>query len=119
MNPNDPRFAPPPNPNNPHPYVPYAPPQYPPPQYAPPQVAPSDNEATTIFVYGLLGLMVCAFLAPVAWMKGSTYRATCRVMEVQPNGLATAGWVLGIVGTIALVMSVLGIVAMMVLSAVS
>ncbi len=105
MNPNDPRFTPPPNPNNPHPY-PYGLYNPPAPQHYPqPQIAPSDNQATTIFILGLLGVMFCALLAPIAWIQGSSYRSTCRIMEVQPNGLATAGWVLGIIGTVLLMLS--------------
>jgi uncharacterized membrane protein len=77
----------------------------------------NDSEATTIFVLGLLGLVACQFLAPVAWIKGSSYRTTCRLMETQPSGLATAGWVCGIVGTIMLVVSVLFMVLAFALSA--
>ncbi len=108
MNPSDPR--------NFGPQAPHAPPQPYPPQYPnyPPMGYPmaqspmaqrSDNEATTIFVLGLLGLVACQLLAPFAWVKGNSYRATCRAMEVEPNSLATVGWILGIIGTVVMGLS--------------
>src|SRR4051812_4342969 len=114
MNPYDPRYPPPPqNPYGgaPPPYGGYGPPPYPPPYggggYPPPmypmqgygQQMGSEGEATTIFVLGLLGLLVCQILAPIALIKGQTYRSTCRAMGAAPNGLAVAGWIMGIIGT--------------------
>jgi hypothetical protein len=101
--------------------------QQPPPQYAPPPLAYypqpqqqiADNEATTIFILGILGLVACAFLAPIAWIKGNNYRAVCRVSGTPPNGMATAGWALGIAGTVILGLSVLAFVGAFVLGAVS
>jgi hypothetical protein len=96
MNPNDPRqqqWAPQQYPpNNPYPY-------YPPPAvvYDAPQ---NDSEATTIFVLGIVGITACGICAPIAWAKGSSYRKTCQIMGTIPNGLATAGWIMGIIGTI-------------------
>jgi hypothetical protein len=127
MNPYDPRYPPPPQnpygggpggPGGPPPYGGYGPPPYPPPYggggYPPPMYPPpygaqmgSDGEATTIFVLGLCGLLVCQILAPIALIKGNTYRSTCRAMGVQPNGLATAGWILGIIGTVLLGLTLL------------
>ncbi len=77
----------------------------------------NDSEATTIFILGVLGLVMCQILAPIAWVKGSNYRATCRITETQPNGLATAGWVLGIVGTVVMILSFLVFALAFVLSA--
>ena len=77
---------------------------------APPQRT-DDAAAVTIFVLGLLGLVFCAFLAPFAWIKGASYRKTCRILELPPNGLATAGWALGIVGTMMLLLSFFAVIA--------
>jgi len=116
---NDPRNAWQAQPLPPSPYPPQAP-YGPPPGYPPAysvQAQRSDNEATTIFVLGLLGLVMCQILAPIAWAKGSSYRTTCRVTETTPNALATTGWVLGIVGTVMLGLSLLFVVASFALSA--
>jgi hypothetical protein len=128
---------PPPNPNNPYPppgfgpeypqqpqqQYPYPPPYpapYPYPGGYPMQMAPrNDSEATTIFVLGLMGFMFCQLLAPIAWIKGSSYRATCRATEQLPNGLATAGWILGIVGTVLLGISLLAVAVGIIVGAVS
>jgi hypothetical protein len=93
----------------------WAPQQYPPAPnpYAypyPAQVAytpQNDSEATTIFVLGIVGVTACGFCAPIAWVKGASYRKTCQVMGVRPNGLATAGWIMGIVGTAIITLSIL------------
>lgn len=130
MNPYDPRYPPPP----PNPYgAPPGPPPYggggwgPPPPYPPPMpYSPygmgypppaNDSEATTVFVLGLCGLLVCQILAPIAWVKGQTYRSTCMAMGVAPSGLGTAGWILGIVGTVILGLSLLWILFVFMLGA--
>ena len=77
----------------------------PPPDSPPTPIGPDKNEAVTVFVLGLLGLVLCQLLAPIAWRKGNTYRDTCMILEVPPDGLATAGRIMGIVGTILLGLS--------------
>jgi len=47
--------------------------------------------ATTIFVLGLLGLLVCALLGIFAWIQGNDYLKRCQAMGVEPDGLAVAG----------------------------
>jgi len=112
MNPNDPQqqhWAPQQLPPSPYPY-------YPPPQvgYEP---ARNDSEATTIFVLGLVGMTACGICAPIAWAKGSGYRRTCQITGTTPNGLATAGWIMGIIGTILLGISFLFVLLALVLGA--
>lgn len=53
----------------------------------------------TVFVLGLLGLLLCPILAPVAWIMGNSYMAKCRAMSAEPEGLAVAGRILGIIGS--------------------
>lgn len=53
----------------------------------------------TVFVMGLLGLLLCPILAPVAWIMGNSYMAKCQAMSVEPEGLAVAGRILGMIGT--------------------
>lgn len=54
----------------------------------------------TILVYGVLGLVLCFIFGIVAWVKGNRYVEECRARRVSPEGSATAGRILGIVGTI-------------------
>ena len=74
------------------------------------------QSATGIFVWGILGVVLCAFIAPVALLQGNAYMAECRQNRVQPDGLAVAGRILGIIGTIilalGLIYGVLGIAAL-------
>ncbi|MEO6653559.1 MAG: DUF4190 domain-containing protein [Ilumatobacteraceae bacterium] len=57
---------------------------------------------TTVLVLGILGLVVCGLLAPVAWIKGNTAK---REMDAQPGvewtnrGNITAGRICGMIGT--------------------
>lgn len=60
------------------------------------------SQATTVFVLGLLGVLLCQFLAPVAFIMGNKYKKACAMEGVEPEGLGTAGWVLGLVGSILL-----------------
>lgn len=85
----------------------------------PPTYAPqNDSEATTIFVFGLLGLLACQLFGPVAWIKGHNYRKTMMMMGAPVPGLATAGWILGIVSTAILGLSLLWVVFAVVLAAI-
>ena len=42
----------------------------------------SDNRATTIFVLGLLSLVSCQILGPVAFVMGNSYLRDCAAMDV-------------------------------------
>ena len=115
-------YGPPPPPQQqqwtPQAYPPNQYPYYPPPAssfgaYAPPQ---NDSDANNIFVLGILGITVCGICAPIAWAKGSTYRTTCRIVGTMPNGMATAGWIMGIVGTCLMGISILFMIIAVVLS---
>ena len=53
----------------------------------------------TVFALGLLGLLLCQILGPVAWIMGNSYMAKCRDMSVEPEGLAVAGRILGMIAT--------------------
>jgi hypothetical protein len=54
---------------------------------------------TTIFVLGLLGLLLCGLLGIPAWIMGNSYMEKCRAMGVQPDGLAVAGRIMGMIVT--------------------
>ncbi len=67
-------------------------------------MADADNEAMTILIMGVIGVSICFVLAPVAWSRGNSYARTCKALEVQPNPMATVGRILGIIGTIPLIL---------------
>lgn len=77
----------------------------------------NDNEATMIFVLGICSLVLCQLLGPVAWVKGNTYRQTAMIMGTPVSGLATAGWILGMVSSALLGLSLLWIAFVLVVSA--
>jgi hypothetical protein len=59
----------------------------------------NDSQGTMVFVLGLLSILMCQILGPVAWMMGSSYQAQCEANGTTPNQLGTAGKYLGMVGT--------------------
>ena len=67
-----------------------------------------------ILIYGIVGLLICAPLAPFAWFKGSNARLE---MKSQPDvqwtnrRIVLVGWVLGMIGTIAWALSAIAGVA--------
>lgn len=66
----------------------------------PARVVDTSAGGTNVFIYGLLGIMFCQILAPMAWLKGNEYMRTCASMGVEPSGLGVTGRVLGILGTL-------------------
>lgn len=91
----------------------YGPPNQPPgppPYQQPYQPRPQAEGATTALVLGLLGLLLCQVLSPFAWMQGN--KALQRIAEsnggLEGEGMAKAGQILGIIGTILLGLGVLG-----------
>ena len=64
--------------------------------------------ASTIFILGLLGLLgllLCQILGIIAWVQGNTYRQKCRNLGVEPEGIAVAGRILGIISSIFFIIS--------------
>jgi hypothetical protein len=74
--------------------------------YGPPQNHP---KATTSLVLGILGVICCSFVAPFAWSIG---KKTVNEIDAsggryEGRGQAQAGYILGIVGTVLLVLGIL------------
>lgn len=75
-------------------------------------------DGTTILVLGILGLVLCTILSPIAWVKGNS---AMREINAQPQvnwtnkGNVTAGRICGIIGTcllgLALVVIVIAVAA--------
>ena len=69
------------------------------------------HRGSTILTFGILGLLCCALFAPVAWVMGSTDSRAIREGRMNPEGLSMtqAGMILGIIGTVLMGLSCLGI----------
>ena len=81
---------------------------------APLRPEPEDHpDGTTVLVLGILGLVICGLLAPIAWYRGNQALATEPVgpTEYANVGLLRAGRILGIIGT---ALWVLGLIAFVV-----
>jgi hypothetical protein len=72
------------------------------PQQRPYYQPPDHRQATTVLVLGILGLVLCQILSPVAWVMGNRV-----VQEIDASGgqlggrgAANAGRICGIVGTV-------------------
>ena len=70
---------------------------------------PRPEGATAVFVLGLLGLLACGILGIFAWIQGNEYLARCQAMGVEPEGIAVAGRIMGIVATALVALAVVGI----------
>ncbi|TCK00462.1 hypothetical protein [Nocardia alba] len=87
---------------------------YPQAYYGPP---PEHPQATTVLVLGVLGMSLCSFCAPFAWLKGRSVLAEIDGSGGRIGGRTQvyAGYILGIVGTCLLVSMVLIVGAAVVL----
>lgn len=108
----------------PNPYVgqgyqpyqqPYQPGQIP---WGPP---PDHPEASKALVFGVLGFALCQVLSPFALVIGARVRREIDASQGRVGGrqYATIGWILGLVGTIMLVLGVLAGLGYVALIAVS
>lgn len=70
---------------------------------------PEPSQATTALVFGILGLVLCGVLAPFAWVMGNRELAgiDSGLRDPANRGTAKASQVLGIIGTIFLVIGII------------
>jgi hypothetical protein len=61
----------------------------------------SSSRATTSLVLGLVGFLCCQLCSPIAWYLGAAERTAIKngASAPQGEGIATAGMILGIIGT--------------------
>ncbi|MBC7304177.1 MAG: DUF4190 domain-containing protein [Nocardia sp.] len=93
---------------------------YPPQGYYP--RPPEHPQATTVLILGCLGLAFCGLCAPFAWIKGRRVLAEIDASGGQIGGRsqASAGYVMGIVGSALLaimLLAVVGGIALMIIGA--
>ncbi|MFB3894755.1 MAG: DUF4190 domain-containing protein [bacterium] len=69
----------------------------------------ASGQAITSLVLGILGLICCGILAPIAWILGSSElsKINTGISSPEGKGYATAGKILGIIGTVLLVLGML------------
>lgn len=72
------------------------------------QYYPEDSQATTVLVLGILSLVVCQILGPIAWVMGNTEIAGIDAGRRPPQnrGTAQAGRILGIISTVLMIIGV-------------
>lgn len=78
------------------------------------QAVPDHPQATTTLVLGILGLVLCGVIAPFAWSMGNRVQAEIDASRgaVGGRGSANAGRVMGIIGTVLLVVYAVAVVGM-------
>jgi len=94
------------------------------PGYAPPPQDPYAHlrrdhpKATTAMVLGIVGVVLCGFAAPFAWSIGGKALKEIDASQgiLGGRGQAQAGKILGIIGTVLLVLGVLAFVLIMLLA---
>lgn len=77
-----------------------------PPQQPYYQGYPEASQSTLVLVLGILGLVVCQVLSPIAWYLGSRELTAIDTGRRDPTGrsVANAGRILGIIGSVLLVL---------------
>ena len=97
------------------------PPNYPPNQYGAQPYGgfgvPDHQQAVLVLILGILGLVICQVIAPVAWVMGNRVVAEIDASNGQVGGRSTAnaGRICGIVGTVLLGLALLVTVAAVVI----
>ncbi|MBN2190568.1 MAG: DUF4190 domain-containing protein [Candidatus Aureabacteria bacterium] len=84
-----------------------------------PEVVPSADKASgkaiTSLVLGILGLLCCGPLAIVAWILGAMELSDIKkgLSSKAGEGMAKAGMIIGIIGTVLMVLGILVWIAIM------
>jgi hypothetical protein len=83
-----------------------------------PSYAADHPKATTVLILGILGIVVCGFIAPFAWRMGK--RTVDEIDASQGRlggrGSAQAGYILGLIGTVLLGLGLLFLVVVVVIA---
>lgn len=77
---------------------------------------PEASQATTILVLGIIGIVLCQLLGPVAWIMGNNELQAIDAGRRAPEnrGTANAGRILGIISTVLLALFLLFLVFVLV-----
>jgi len=80
-----------------------------------PASPPNASNAVTALVLGILGIVLCPLLGPVAWVLGrkGEQEVDAAGGAVGGRGMATAGKVLGIIGTFLILIVVVALLVLL------
>jgi hypothetical protein len=84
-----------------------------------PATPPNASNAVTALVLGILGIVLCPLLGPVAWTLGRKGEQEIDRSggAVGGRGMATAGKILGMVGSALILLVVVSLLLMLAISA--
>lgn len=70
---------------------------------------PRSTNSTTILILGILSLVVCAVMGPIAWWMGKAelQQMDAGLVSNQDRGSVNAGYICGIIGTVLMGLSLL------------
>ena len=93
----------------------------PPPQQGGFQHYPEASQAQTVFILGILGIVICGVLGPIAWIMGNTEIGAIEAGRRPPDGLSNAktGRTLGMIATILMAVGIGIIIVVAITSAAS
>ena len=85
------------------------------------QYYPEDSQATTILVLGILSLVLCQILGPIAWVMGNNELAGIDAGRRPPQnrGTAQAGRILGIIATVLMIIGVVFLFVLLIIGVVA
>jgi uncharacterized membrane protein YjgN (DUF898 family) len=85
-------------------YSPYVPPSA--------EVLPRSSNAVAILVLGILSLVVCAVMGPIAWYMGhgELARINAGLVSREDHGMVNAGYICGIIGSILMLITVVFVI---------
>jgi hypothetical protein len=63
------------------------------------------SRGTTILVLGILSLVICSLLGPVAWSMGNEEQRRIAMGQAPPDGNVSAGRICGMIASILLILS--------------
>lgn len=74
------------------------------------------DRGVLILILGILGIIVCGFIAPFAWIMGKGDLAKMDAGEMNPDGrgITQGGMICGIIGTILLPLGIVVVVLILV-----
>jgi hypothetical protein len=75
----------------------------------PPVEAKASSQATTALILGIVSIVCCGLVAPFAWYLGNKelQQIAAGLSPVAGQGLAQAGKILGIIGSILLILGLI------------
>ena len=79
---------------------------------------PNDSQATLALILGILSILCCALVGPFAFFIGNSSRNRIQASggTLGGYGFATAGWIMGIIGTVILALEILWVIVAVIAS---